>query len=272
MVGQLHGCRPIQILRTECVDSLMDDCSRMQNVRGIDNRIGAYPSGLAFGTHPQLAGVVVLTRPQRRPHFGDNITRLGNYEHVAYIPFAVVSQSAEIRLGIASIERVHGSFNHRAMGHIGIARPGQREVSHRFAIIAHLRNDALDTTAPSRYLFEIAVERRRSIARQRLAIQGGVNTLPVRDRATRRNSIKPSTPIPCRIAREANNEHELMAIGVLDVGVVKIGDLFLISINVSRKQLGFLNLGRERLFLLGRLRHRNKARRQRHQPRRQDRG
>ena len=63
-----------------------------------------------------------------------------------------------------------------------------------------------------------------------------------------------------------------MAIGILDVGVVKIGGLLLIGINVSRKQLGFLNLGREHLFLLGRLRHRNKARRQRHQPRHQDRG
>ena len=250
----------------------MDDCSRMQNVRGVDNRIGAYPSGLAFGTHPQLAGVVVLTRPQRRPHLGDDITRLGNYEHVAYIPFAVVSQSAEIRLGIASVERVHGSFNHRAMGHIGIAGSGQREVSHRSAIIAHLRYDALDTTAPSRYLLEIAVERRGSIARQRLAVQRGVDALPVRDRATRRHSVKPSIPIPCRIAREANNEHELMAIGILNVGIVKLRGLFLININASRKQFGPLNLGRNRLFLLGRLSHRSVARHQRHQPRHQNYG
>lgn len=185
----------------------MDDCSRMQNVRGVDNRIGAYPSGLAFGTHPQLAGVVVLTRPQRRPTSGRHHPSRELRARCLYT-FAVVSQSAEIRLGIASVERVHGSFNHRAMGHIGIAGSGQREVSHRSAIIAHLRYDALDTTAPSRYLLEIAVERRGSIARQRLAVQRGVDALPVRDRATRRHSVKPSIPIPCRIAREANNEHE----------------------------------------------------------------
>lgn len=70
----------------------------------------------------------------------------------------------------------------------------------------------------------------------------------------RRHGIKPSIPIPCRIAREANNEHELMAIGILDVGVVKLRGLFLININASRKQLGLLRkLRRERLVSLGRL-------------------
>lgn len=96
--------------------------------------------------------------------------------------------------------------------------------------------------------------------RQRLTVQRMMHTLPTRQQAACRHSIKPGIAIARRIAREPNNEHELMTIGVRNIGIIKLGSLTFVS--VSRKRLDLLlTSGGENLFFPGCLRRRGETRR-----------
>lgn len=98
-----------------------------------------------------------------------------------------------------------------------------------------------------------------------------MHTLPTRQQAACRHSIKPGIAIARRIAREPNNEHELMTIGVRNIGIIKLGSLTFVS--VSRKRLDLLlTSGGENLFFPGCLRRRGETRRQRQQPHHQSHG